>query len=134
SLSRGSGRCRRGSLKGDEERRQGGTDRRWNRNGTPAPAINPDVNEAAGRGRLVVALQEQPDLVCDRGIAQLRYAHAGVDDVGKRQRLVKPARCLDDQPDLRPGTNVEPTRTDQMLVHRGIEVRVKAHVVDVAVR
>src|SRR4051812_30133208 len=58
-----------------------------------------DVNEVAGRRRLVVAVAEDTDLITHAAVAEVSDAQTRVDGARERERLVKPAQRLDRQTD-----------------------------------
>ncbi len=78
-------------------------------------------------------LPEDADLVGHRRRSEPHDAQAGVDRLGKRQRLPVAARVLHDVADDRVVDDVEAADADQVLVHHRVEIRVVGDVVDVAV-
>ena len=91
------------------------------------------MHEAAERGRLGIALAKQRDLVDHGRLAELRHGEPGIDAVRERQRLAKRATRFCDKANNRRVGKIETTETNQVLVDRGIEVRVIRDVVDMPV-
>src|SRR3954454_15430417 len=113
---------------------QRGADRRGDLDRPARLAIDEDVDEPAGRRRLLAGLRaEEADLVAHARAAEVPDAQRGLDRLGKRERRVEGAVRLGADADDRPAVDVEPALLDQPRVDHGVEERVVLDVVDVAV-
>src|SRR5450631_142745 len=91
------------------------------------------MNEVPCRRGFVLAGSEQPDLVPDRTVAELRDTKPRIDHAGKRQRAMEATTRLHDEADGRPFADIEPSLAHEVLVDYRVEVGIVDDVIHVAV-
>ena len=79
------------------------------------------------------AFAKQRDFVADTAVAQMRHTQPCRQFFWKRRRGKITAAGLDHQPYDRAGIDIQHATRDQVLIHDGVEIRIKHDVVEVAV-
>src|SRR6186997_855537 len=91
------------------------------------------MHEMALRGGQVFVVAEQADFVAHAARAEMRHPQTGADQVGKGDGGKIIAMRLDHETDHGACCDVERALSDQIRIHRGVEIGIIDRVVDVAI-